>query len=57
MLPWDEMLRAALAAGVTATEFWSLSLREWRWLAGGAAPGLGSAGLDGLMEKFPDKGE
>ena len=56
MLPWDEMLRAALSAGVTAADFWALSLREWRWMAGSDAGGLRPSELAGLMEEFPDKG-
>jgi hypothetical protein len=57
MLPWDEMLRAALAAGVSAAEFWSLSLKEWRWMAGGGDGGMKPRDLAGLMEEFPDKGQ
>jgi len=58
MLPWGEMLRAALAAGVPAAEFWALSLREWRWMADdGAALGIRPVELADLMERFPDKGQ
>ncbi len=57
MLPWDEMLRAALSAGMPVADFWALSLKEWRWLAGGSAGGLNSHDLAGLMEEFPDKGQ
>lgn len=39
MLAWREMFRAALAAGLSPTAFWALSLREWRWLARGANEG------------------
>ena len=58
MLPWGEMLRAALAAGVPVAAFWRLSVREWRWLAdGGAALGIRPVELADLMERFPDKGQ
>lgn len=33
MLPWADMLRAAIAAGIAPHVFWALSLREWRWMA------------------------
>lgn len=57
MLPWGQMLRAALSAGVPVGEFWSLSLREWRWMAARKTAGLAERDLVGLMEKFPDKGQ
>ncbi len=54
MLPWGAMLRAALSAGVPTEAFWRLSLREWRWLAGGGAAGMGEGELAALMSAFPD---
>lgn len=57
MLPWDEMLRAALSAGVTVADFWALSLKEWRWMAGRGVGGMALRDLAGLMEEFPDKGQ
>lgn len=54
MLPWGEMWRAALRAGVDPTLFWQLSLVEWRWLAGTSDKSLLSADLAKLMEMFPD---
>lgn len=57
MLPWGEMQRAALAAGVPLATFWKLSLREWRWLANRAdSAGVNPAELTDLMEQFPDEG-
>jgi uncharacterized phage protein (TIGR02216 family) len=56
MLPWGEMLRAALAAGVAPGAFWRLSVREWRWLAGDSA-GAARRDLEGLMRRYPDRGE
>ncbi len=53
MLPWGEMLRAALAAGILPDVFWRLSLREWRWLGGGGAAPT-RARLEDLMTRFPD---
>ncbi len=56
MLPWREMLRAALAAGLPPEAFWRLSLREWRALmqAGGAPP---RQILEDMMAAFPDQQE
>lgn len=33
MLSWPEMMRAALALGISPEAFWRLSLREWCWLS------------------------
>jgi uncharacterized phage protein (TIGR02216 family) len=52
------MLRTAAALGITPEAFWRLSLREWRMLVeapAGAAP-LGRAGLERMMEGWPDGG-
>ena len=54
MLPWPEMMRSALAAGIGPQDFWRLSLREWRWLAARGA-GLGAGRLAELMAGFPDE--
>ena len=54
MFPWPAMLRTAVRVGVSPPVFWQLSLREWRWLAGGEeAPTL--SGLKALMAAFPDE--
>lgn len=56
MLPWGEMLRAALALGIGPEAFWRLSLREWRWLAqGGDVPSR--ADLAAMMTDYPDTGD
>ena len=55
MLPWGAMWRAALRAGVGPGEFWQLSVREWRWLAGAGEGGMSGARLEGLMRDFPDE--
>jgi len=58
MLPWAEMMRASLTAGVPVSGFWTLSVREWRWLSQGESrPGLGAGELADLMKYFPDKEE
>jgi hypothetical protein len=54
MLPWREMLRTAAMLGLTPQHFWALSLQEWRWLTAEGAPGLGTADLNGLVQKYPD---
>jgi len=48
------MWRAALSAGISPDVFWSLSLREWRWLSGNGQRNLQADGLKALMETFPD---
>ncbi|MEO0982691.1 MAG: phage tail assembly chaperone [Pseudomonadota bacterium] len=55
MLPWGEMLRAALAAGIAPSAFWRLSLREWRWLAAGADEALSRADFEQLQERCDDR--
>ncbi|HAH08686.1 MAG TPA: phage tail assembly chaperone [Alphaproteobacteria bacterium] len=54
--PWRQWMRdAARQFHVPPTEFWSLSLREWRTLtAPDEAPGLGQDELDQLMRRYPD---
>ncbi|WP_422120042.1 phage tail assembly chaperone [Hyphomonas oceanitis] len=47
------MWRAALRAGVGPEDFWRLSVREWRWLAG-AGEGMSGTRLGELMAAFPD---
>ena len=56
MLPWREMMRSALAAGIGPESFWRLSLREWRWLAA-RGEGLDAGRLAELMAGFPDEAE
>lgn len=56
MLPWGEMMRAALAAGIGPEAFWRLSLREWRWLAA-RDTAMPAARLADLMAAFPDGNE
>lgn len=54
MLPWAEMWRAALRAGIRPDGFWGLSVREWRWLSGAGESGLERERLADLMSAFPD---
>lgn len=51
--PWSAWLLAANAIGVTPAEFWRLSVKEWRALAG-RATALAREDLDALMQRFPD---
>ena len=53
MLPWGEMMRAALAAGIGPEAFWRLSLREWRWL-GGSSGAPARPEFEALMARYPD---
>jgi uncharacterized phage protein (TIGR02216 family) len=54
MLPWGEMMRAALAAGIGPEAFWRLSLREWRWLGGNKGAPARSE-FEALMARYPDR--
>ena len=54
MLPWGDMFRAAVKAGLTPTEFWLLSLKEWRWLVAGDGRALTTKDLLDLMKEYPD---
>ena len=54
MLPWGEMLRAALSLGIGPEAFWRLSVREWRWLAGAGEASMRGDRLEELMGRFPD---
>jgi uncharacterized phage protein (TIGR02216 family) len=58
--PWDRAMRAALALGLAPAEFWRLAPRELAALLEAHAPErLGHpdrAGLDALMQRFPDGG-
>lgn len=51
MLPWGDMLRAAVAAGLSPDAFWRLSLREWRWLSAGRSDAPDPAALRRLMDE------
>ena len=53
VLPWPELLRAAIPFGLTPVEFWALSVFEWRALMGDGA-GLPSSRLEELCRAFPD---
>ena len=59
--PWRSWLAlAVLRFGLSPTEFWRLSLGEWRALCAGlapAGPALTRARLDALRRAFPDHGE
>ena len=58
MLPWAQMMRAALSAGVPVSAFWALSVREWRWLSEvGMGDAMTPVNLESLMENFPDRDE
>lgn len=37
MTDWGEIVRAGSRLGILPPALWALSLREWRWLQGGAA--------------------
>lgn len=58
MLPWGEMMRAAIARGLTPEAFWVLSMREWRWLAEHSrAGGMSRADFAQLVADDLDVGE
>jgi uncharacterized phage protein (TIGR02216 family) len=53
--PWSLLLASALRLGLTPTQFWRLSLKEWRALN---TPQLGEAlprsAFESLARQFPD---
>jgi uncharacterized phage protein (TIGR02216 family) len=53
MLPWPHLLRAASQLGLTPSQFWALSVLEWRALMG-EAQGLDRGRLGELCQAFPD---
>lgn len=55
--PWADMLRGAVAAGVSPEAFWRLSFREWRMLVDpGNGPGaMDRRELERLAEAWPDE--
>lgn len=55
-IPWGDMMRVGLRLGLTPYGFWSLSLKEWRWLTASAGgTNLSGDALAGLMAAFPDR--
>ena len=55
MLPWAEMMRAALVMGIGPEAFWRLSLAEWRWLTGVRDRVPDRNTLERLMKTYPDR--
>lgn len=56
-IDWGGLMRAGIAGlGLRPWEFWALTPGELALMLGegGAAPGLGRAGLAALMARFPD---
>lgn len=53
---WARLMSHALRLGVPPSEFWRLSVAEWRALAG-PPPGarMGRDELAALMDAFPDR--
>lgn len=59
---WRAWLQlAVLRFGLSPTDFWALSLTEWRTLLAALAPGAGGAldraGLEALRAAYPDEKE
>ena len=53
MLPWPDMFRAALSAGIAPDAFWRLSLKEWRWLSTARGSPMSRAQFDALRLREP----
>jgi hypothetical protein len=52
---WAGYLQSALSLGISPTEFWALSLREWRMLAASDAHiSMQRSDLAELIASFPD---
>ncbi len=56
MIPWRHWLAYAVAGlGLDPQSFWTLTIREWRWLTDRAgAEALSRDGLDALLALYPD---
>lgn len=54
MLPWVELWQVAIKLGISPSEFWRLSIPEWRWLITKTSPDLSLAQLTTLMRAYPD---
>ena len=53
LLPWSDLIKAASQFGLTPSQFWALSVCEWRALMG-EGQGLDKGRLDELSAAFPD---
>ncbi|WP_370265608.1 phage tail assembly chaperone [Hyphomonas sp.] len=55
---WAERLEAAVRLGLSPSDFWRLSVAEWRALmrAHGQATPLGRAEFEQLSRAWPDEG-
>lgn len=53
-MDWPAALRLAARLGIAPAAFWRLSLAEWRALAGTTGPALSRAGLEALLQRYPD---
>ena len=56
ILPWSSLLLTASHMGIIPSQFWALSVREWRALVG-EGYGLDGARLSELSNAFPDDHE
>jgi hypothetical protein len=54
LLPWSNLLQGAHQIGLKPTEFWALSVFEWRALFG-EGQGLDKGRLGELCQAFPDQ--
>lgn len=54
MLPWPDMMRAALALGISPEAFWRLSLREWRWLSASPHRPMSRTDFEALCAADPE---
>jgi Phage tail assembly chaperone protein, TAC len=53
VLPWRDLLHGASLCGLTPTQFWDLSVFEWRALSG-ETKALDATRLGELCREFPD---
>lgn len=56
MIAWDEALKAAARMGIQPEQFWRMSLKEWRLMAG-RGEAMAANELAALAAKFPDGGQ
>jgi hypothetical protein len=56
MIPWrDWFQHAVLTLRLAPSEFWAMSLAEWRLIAPQPSPALGPDGLAALLALYPDE--
>jgi hypothetical protein len=57
IIPWSDMLAAAVRIGIAPEQFWKTSLKEWRLIAQANGPeAMALAEFAALAGQYPDGG-